>query len=92
VGGGGFSRKPGNQTDTLLFTPGFRTRAIAKHVVKQHPSFPKKRQTRTNLLKCFRSYVAFIQHPFFLLKFVHWVLIFILKSETDPQSVGRNKK
>jgi hypothetical protein len=84
--------KPKDQTDTLLLRPGFRTRAIVKCVLEQHPSFPKKRQTQMNLLKCFRSYVAFIQHPFFLLKFVHWVLIFILKSGTDPQSVGRRKK
>jgi len=38
-GGGGFSRRFGDQTDTLLLTPGSRTQAIVNHVLKQHASF-----------------------------------------------------
>jgi hypothetical protein len=56
-GGGGFSRKPGDQADTLLLRPGFRTRAIIKHFQKQYPSLSTKGQTRMNFLKCFRTYV-----------------------------------
>jgi hypothetical protein len=44
-GGGGFSRKSEDQIDNLLLTPGSGTRAILKYVLKQHPSFPAKRQT-----------------------------------------------
>jgi hypothetical protein len=32
AGGGGFSRKLEDQTDTLLLRPGSRTRAIVKHI------------------------------------------------------------
>jgi hypothetical protein len=45
-GGGGISRNSEDQIDTLLLTPGFRISAIVRHVLKQHPSFPAKRQTR----------------------------------------------
>jgi hypothetical protein len=58
--GGGFSRKPKDQTDNLLLTPDSRTRAIVKGVLKQNPLFSTKRQTRMNLLNCFRNYVLYV--------------------------------
>ena len=37
AGGVGFSRKPEDQTDTLLLASGFNTRAIVKHVHRNVP-------------------------------------------------------
>ena len=39
AGGVGFSRKPVDQTDTLLLAPGSRTRAIVKHGLQELPPF-----------------------------------------------------
>ena len=38
-GGGDFLRKPGDQTDTLLLSPGSRNWAIVKHGLQQRPLF-----------------------------------------------------
>jgi len=38
-GGAGFLRKPGDQTDTLLLSPGSRNWAIVKHVPQERPPF-----------------------------------------------------
>jgi hypothetical protein len=67
-GGVGISKNPEDQTDTLLLKPGSRTRAIIKHVLMQHPSFPKKNQTQMNLLKCFRTYVPCVLPNSFMMK------------------------
>jgi hypothetical protein len=56
-GGGGFLRNSEDQTDTLLLMSSSGIRAIVRHVLKQHPPFPTKKQTRINLLKCFRTHV-----------------------------------
>ncbi len=37
--GVGFSRKPEDQTDTLLIAPGSRTRTVVKHVLQELPPF-----------------------------------------------------
>jgi hypothetical protein len=39
AGGGGVSKKTKDQTDTFLLSPGSRTRAIIKHVLKGRPPF-----------------------------------------------------
>jgi hypothetical protein len=38
-GGSGFSRKSEGQTDVLLLRPGFKIRAIVKHVLQEPLSF-----------------------------------------------------
>jgi hypothetical protein len=44
-GGGGLSRKPEDQTDTVLLAPCLRTRAIVKYVLHERTFF--------SFLKCF---------------------------------------
>ena len=45
AGGVSLSRKPEDQTDTLLLTPGFRNWAIVKQVLLERPLFPTRKKT-----------------------------------------------